>query len=220
MSIRIGLEKVQEAVDVRAAISERYRTYGVLSKIVQSTALVDHADFKHAVDALYYLGGGWPTENSKGRMERMLDNFAGMYKVLTLIGRGHIVEGHLLKKGIRVQLDDQIRDIPFSDADIRLLNEEFGMAQFNFKTPTKLSELVSACVDEAQELQRYICRHADIIKQQLKPAAKAELEVEDEEYDRLFFLTKFQDKPDRVVKKKNTINSSVDKFKTVATSRL
>jgi len=219
MSIRVGLEKVQEAVDVRASISERYKTYAVLSKIVQSTAMVEHSDFKHAVDAIYYFGGGWPSEGSKGRMERMLDNFAGMYKVLTLIGKGHMVEGHLIKKGIRVSLDNPIPDVALTDQDIQLLNEEFGMAQFKFKS-RMLSDLVNDCVTEACILQRFICQNADKIKLQLKPAAKAELEVEDEEYDRIVFLTKFQDKPDRVIKKKKVITGSVDKFKDVAQRNL
>jgi len=219
MSIRVGLEKVQEAVEVRASITERYKTYAALSKIVQTTALVEHADFKHAVDAIYYFGGGWPSEGSKGRMERMLDNFAGMYRVLTLIGKGHMVEGHLIKKGIRVSLENPIVDVTLSDQDIQLLNEEFGMTQFGFKS-RQLSDLVNDCVTEACILQRFICQNADKIKDELKPTAKAELGVEDEEYDRIVFLTKFQDKPERVTKKKNTINGSVEKFKDVATKRL
>lgn len=213
-TVRIGLEKIKAAVDTRAEITERYKTYGVLSKIVQATALVEHADFKNSVDALYYLGGGWPSETSKGRMEKALDNFAGMYKILSLIGRGELVEQHLEKKGISVVLKESIKDVALSPVDIRLLNDEFEMSQFAFKATT-LSALVAACVAEAKELQSFICEHADLIKLDFKPSAKNALQVEDEEYDRLVFMTKFKDKPERVVKKKNVIEGSISKFRNV-----
>lgn len=213
--IRIGLETVQKAVDVRAAITERYVTYNVLSKIVQVTATIEHGDFKGAVDAIYYLGGGWPSENSKGRMEAALDKVAGMYKVLTLVGRGKLVEDHLANLGITISLQQPIQDVPLSEQDVELLNKEFGMRQFGF-TPKTLSELVNLCIDEAMELQRFICQNADEIKHNLKPTAKAELGVEDEEYDRLFYLTKFAPKEERVRKKKTAIEGSVSKFRQAA----
>ena len=219
--VRIGLEKVKEAVDTRAAITLRYKSYTQLSKMVQVTALIEHSDFKSAVDALYYLGGGWPTENSKGRMEKLLDNFAGMYRVLSFIDRGYLVEQHLEKKGIRVSLSNHIQDVNLSEPDIKLLEEEYGMREFGFTKPKTLRDLVDQCVMEAQELQRFICQNADKIKYEYKPTAKASLGVEDEEYDRLFFLTKYSnDKPETVVKKKKTINSSVDNFKSAAKSSL
>lgn len=212
-TIRIGLDLVQQAVEVRASITEHYRTYATLSKIVQTTALVEHADFKNAVDALYYLGGGWPTENSKGRMECLLDNFTGMYKILTLIGSGYLVENYLEKKGIKVTLTEPIQNVPLSTADVKLLNEEFEMIQFGFK-PSTLSELVSMAVNEARHLQRFICENADKIKKELKPQAKQQLAVEDEEFDRLFTLTKFRNKSEKVTKTKNAIENSVSHFKT------
>lgn len=211
-TVRLGLESLQSAVDTRAEITECYRVYSLLSKIVQVSAMVEHADFKNAVDALYYLGGGWPTENSKGRMEKLLDNFAGMYKILTLIGEGKLVEEHLALKGISVSLKDPIADIELSDSDIRLLKEEYKMSQFNIQA-TRLSDLVSACVEQAKTLQRSICHNADRIKEQFKPAAKAALQVEDEEYDRLIFMTKFKEKVERVAKKKNKIEGSVKAFR-------
>lgn len=218
--IRIGLDAVQDAVATRAAITQRYKTYSILSKMVQVTALIEHSDFKSAVDALYYLGGGWPNPNSKGRMEKLLDNFAGMYRVLSFIDRGELVESHLLEKGIEVRLTNHIANATLSDADIKLLEEEYGLKDFGFKRPETLRDLVDQCVLEAQELQRFICQNADKIKYEFKPGAKQHLAVEDEEYDRLFFLTKYAKKPEQVIKKKKAINGSVDNFKSVAKNQL
>lgn len=213
---RIGLEIVKEAVDTRAAITERYKTYSQLSKMVQVTALVEHSDFKHAVDALYYLGGGWPTENSKGRMERLLDNMIGMYRILSFVGEGHLVEEHLAKKGVHVTLSDHIKDVEFSEGDIKLLEEEFDLREFGFK-PATLKELMRFCINEAMELQRFICNNADKIKLNLKPAAKNELGIEDEEFDRLFFMTKYsKNKPERVVKRSKQIHTSFGNFREAA----
>jgi len=219
LTVDEGLAIVQEAIDVRRAITERYDTYKHLSEIVQSAALVEHSDFKGAVDAIYYLGGGWPTPNSKGRMEKLLDNFAGMYRVLTLVGKGNLVEEHLAEKGITVTLTNPIQDVELSPGDIRFLNEELDMAKFEF-TPSTLSELVSLCMEEAHELQAFICKHADLIKKELKPAAKGVLEVEDEEYDRIVFLQKNIDAPKKVVKKKNQIDGSIGRFKEVVKERV
>lgn len=216
-TIRVGLDLVKEAVQVRAEITEQYARYAELSKIVQAVALVEHADFKSAVDALYYLGGGWPAENSKGRMEKALDSFAGMYKLLSLIGKGNLVQDHLSQKGIHIQLNNPIQNAELSPADVQLLNKEFGMSAFGFE-PKTTAKLVSIAIDAAQDLQRSICAGADRIKLELKPEAKDTLQIEDEEFNRLFFIQKFNQKPEKVLKKKQAISTSVTKFKEASKS--
>jgi len=219
-TIRIGLEKVQEAVEVRREITERYEQYKNLSEIVQFSALVKHADFKHAVDALYYLGGGWPKENSPGRMEKMLDDVVGMYRVLSLIGEGYLVESHLATKGITITLQNPIEDVPLSENEIQFLNKELDMSKFPFNRFEKLSDLVKACVKEAMGLQKFICTNADLIRDELKPAAIEALQVEKEEYDRIVFLTKNAEAPSKAVKKKNKIDRSLGNFKDIARTQL
>lgn len=81
--IKKGIETVKRAIEVRAQISELYQQYHALSAVAGRAAEVKHHDFKRAVDALYYLGGGWPSENSKGRMEALLDNFNSALGLVT-----------------------------------------------------------------------------------------------------------------------------------------
>lgn len=214
--IKLGLDSIQEAIAVRAEITAAYGTYAELSKIVQVTALVDKADFKNAVDALYYFGGGWPSPSSKGRLERALDHVAGMYRLLSLIGKGDLVEKHLAQKGISISLTNPIEDTRLLQRDIKLLNEEYAMKQFGFK-PAALSELVACCIKEAMELQGFICKKADTIKHELKPKAKDFLQVEDEEYDRLVVLKRLgPSNPEKVLSKKHRIESSVSGYREAA----
>ena len=216
--IRIGLDYVKAAVAVRAQITERYATYHVLSKIVQAVALVEHREFKGTVDALYYFGGGWPSENSPGRLEAALDDFAGIYKILSLIGHGDKVEDHLKNLGITVTLQNPILNAPLTKEDINLLIKEFGLGQFDFDHSMLITtaDLVRECVYEAEHLQEFICQHADIIKDELKPAAKAALSIENEEYERLFYIEKFATNPDKVSTKKAKIETSVTKYRGAA----
>lgn len=99
-----AVAKIKEAVSVRAQITELYKEYRALSNVACEAAILSHNNLKRAVDALYYFGGGWPTPDSKGRMEALLDNFVGMYRILHFIGEGHKVETHLKKYGVTVSL--------------------------------------------------------------------------------------------------------------------
>lgn len=70
---------------------------------------ISRGDFKRAADAIYYLGGGWPNATSRGRMEILLDNFVGMYRILDFIGRGDMVVEHLKGLGVKVSLDPEFK---------------------------------------------------------------------------------------------------------------
>ena len=214
--IRINLDKIQEAVDIRRGLKDMYAQYGVISKAMQVVALIEHSDFKGAVDAIYYLGGGWPTENSKGRMERLLDNFSGMYKVLTLIGKGNLVEEHLAEQGIVVQLQQPLDDTKLSEDDIRYIGNELELKPFGFKAKTTaglMKEAVNYCLD----LQRSICQGADAEKDLLKSAGQG-LEIDNAELSRLEDLTRLKDVPKRSVKKRNGTEISISNYRTTLKS--
>lgn len=214
------IENIKEAVKVRKIINGFYAKYRALSKIAQVTALIDHHDFKRAVDAVYYLGGGWPSANSRGRMEAAIENMVGMYKVLTLAGKGYMVEKHFAKFGVKIELTEKIQDTDLSAADIALLRREYELSSFEIddKQASKLSTLVSALIEEAYHLQRDICQHADIIKHSLKPAAKNALGIMDEEYDRLFIQAKFNEsgKPDKAQSKRAETSNSITSYNKIA----
>jgi hypothetical protein len=214
-----ALGLIKTAVAIRAEITEHYSQYRALTDIAVYSAGVSHADVKKAVDALYYLGGGWPTPNSKGRMEALLDSFAGMYRVLDFIGSGQIVRDHLAQYGISVSLapEHQIKNHELTPNEIKYLDNEYSSAYFNLDEITDLKTLIAAIVEECQELQRQICKKADIIKEELRPAAKTTLGVEDAEYDRLhdFVKLSINDDPrseEKAISKRATINTSLSSF--------
>jgi hypothetical protein len=193
IKLKQGLASVKKAIEVRAEITELYRQYHALSTAAGFSAGIKHFDFKRAVDALYYLGGGWPSPNSKGRMEALLDNFAGMYRILDFIGRGKLVQEHLANYGMAVTLDPKfaIDNVELTVNDRIALNREYNVAAFGVENPKDLRDLVSQLVEACQMIQGDICKLADTIKDGYRPSAQEALGVTDEEYDRLHDIVKF-----------------------------
>jgi hypothetical protein len=149
-------------------------------------------------------------------MEAAIENVAGMYRVLHFGGHGQMVEDHFAKKGILIQLVDEIEDAEIGEIEIKFLKREFNFdvvvdGEVKFK---KLSDLVRYLLDEGDHLQSQICKLADIIRYNLKPAVKNRLGVEDEEYDRLFYMMRFlsDGKVEKVRKKKQSVDESVSSF--------
>lgn len=214
-----GIKLINQAIVVRSEISDLYSKYRSLSNLAKESSEILHGDLKRAVDALYYFGGGWPTENSKGRMEALLDNFTGMYRVLDFIGEGSKVEAHLARMGIKVSIDAEFKIVnrELGANEIAYLRKEFKSTVFNIKDLRDSRDLVSAIVMECQELQGNICRLADTIKDGLHPQAKESLGVEDEEFDRLCDIAKTVSKGTpkaevSAVNKKVKINNSITAF--------
>ena len=207
---------IKEAVGIRAQITELYKSYRDLSNLACEAAQLHHRDLKRAVDALYYLGGGWPSENSKGRMEALLENFVGMYRILHFAGYGSIVEEHLKKFGVTATLakEFQIENRELEHNEREYLRRNYGSKVFSERDLRDVRDLVDAVIMECQGLQRDICGLADEIKDGLKPTAQALLEIEDAEYDRLFALTRLgmSESPkadDQAVSKRHKIHTSL-----------
>lgn len=214
-----ALSIIKEAVAVRAQITEIYGTYRELTDLACEAANLKHGDVKRAVDALYYLGGGWPRPNSKGRMEALLDNFVGMYRILDFIGSGDVVEQHLAKYGVTVKMDDEFKidDRELTTNEIKYLGNVLSAEYYHLADVKTVRELVSMVVMQCQDLQRKICGLADTIKEELRPKAMKRLEVEDEEYDRLHDLVRasLKDTPralEKVQTKKVEIHQSISNF--------
>lgn len=217
---------IRTAVDVRRQITDLYAQYNALCGAVTlasageaGNGVVKRPDLKRAVDALYYLGGGWPSPTSKGRMEALLDNFVGMYRVLDFIGEGSKVTEHLRKLGVTVALDPEfkLRNFELTPNDRKALNAEYRLAVLLGDDPTDFYELVSFVVMACQDLQSEICGLADQIKDDLRPAAMRTAEIQDEEYNRLHKLVQLRVKDtarteDRVRAVRGTIDSSISNF--------
>lgn len=214
-----ALDLIQEAVQVRAKITELYKQYRDLSNTACLAAQLNHRDLKRAVDALYYLGGGWPSPTSKGRMEALLENFVGMYRILDFIGKGTLVVEHLTKFGVKVSLD---REFKIENAELtvnekKYLESNFPVMYHEVGEINTIRDLVRAVIAECEVLQGEICQLADTIKDNLKPAAQKHLELEDAEYDRLHAIVRMTaaDTPraeDKAQSKKVAFTTSVTGF--------
>lgn len=207
--LKKGLTNIKMAVDVRAKITKMYSEYNIISNQVTLETDITRADFKRAVDALYYLGGGWPHANSKGRLETMLDNFAAVLRILDFAGSAHVIHDHLAKHGITVKLSksEQIKKHKLDHTPPDL-----------FSSPANNQDLVHQAITLCMSLQKEICENADVIKYSLKPGAKKSLMVEDEEYDRLFGAMRLKTTGERGSEKlrqrQKVVTSSVHNFET------
>lgn len=214
-----GVKLIRDAITVREQISDIYNEYRGLSKVAGSVTQVATSDIKRAVDAIYYLGGGWPSENSKGRMEALLDNFVGMYRILDFIGEGDMVKKHLAKYGVTVSLAEEfkIENIKFSQTDIKYMMSQYNGTLPNIETISDSRTLMTNVVLMCVELQGRICHLADVIKDDLHHRAQGLIGVEDEEFVRFCDLVKTAsiDKPqaqEKFVNKKVKIHKSMSAF--------
>lgn len=191
VKIKAGLASVRSAIAVRKKITELYAKYHEFSGLAEDAAGIKHFDFKRAVDALHYLGGGYPHPNSKGRMQALLDSFVGMYRILDFIGSGDLVVNHLKKQGVTCTLADEFRidDRDLTANEITYLTGLMGAG--NVEGVATVRDLVTSLVYYCEGLQGDICKLADSIKDGHRPAAQEALGVTDEEYDRLHDIVKF-----------------------------
>ena len=195
MNVNSGIHKLKEAIDLKKEIRAVYAKYHALSKAVQvfSQGKIKHFDLKRAVDAIHYFGGGWPHPNSKGRMEAMCDALAGMYKILTFIGKGDMVEDYLrTKHGITITITKSrhLKDVPFPPDVSAHLSKEYKIPRV-----ASLSELTTVAVEKCDGLQSTICAKADIVRDDLRPSIKKDLQIEEPEYNRIVDIMKIHQGP-------------------------
>ncbi len=196
-----AIAAVNQAVETRLKITKLYKEYRKHQRVGMGSIKIGPHHFKRTVDAIYYLGGGWPHPSSKGRMEAQLDNVAELYRILSFIERGNLVEEYLAEHGITIKLAPKSRlELQIDPADRARVREILGFA-------------IDACL----ELQKEICGLADHIKDELRPIVQEELEIEDAEYLRLYDLSRVANKrTDRSRKrfagKRTTIAKSLENF--------
>lgn len=181
------IEKTQdflaEIVSIRGEIDLQYKEYNAIKKILKKKLGIEPNDFKRAVDAVHYLGGGWPSETTKGRMESLLDNFAGLYKILKLAGRESMFDEHLASLGLSVSIinEETFLDVQrLSPKDIDEISQVVPLGE-DVSTKTILSNAIDAC----DAIQTQICKMADVQRDEILPELKEINSFDNPEADRI-----------------------------------
>lgn len=220
MSTEINaIHKFKEAVSIRIdEINVLYAKYKSFSQIACQAIIIKKQYFKKAVDAIYYLGGGYPNPSSPGRLEEAVSDLSEIYKILDFIGEAQEVERLFLKHGITISLNKKYQDEQLNIAEQKTVANE--LSKFNIKVEldaiNSTKKLSLFIFNECIELQRSICQLADNQKALLKSAQK-DLNISDPEKNRLFDLTKIhralkKDNIDKLKKKKSLISTSFSGF--------
>lgn len=210
--------KAEKAVSIRTQIDDLYKQYSVLKNIFKDVFNEDETKLKEVVDGIYYLGGGWPSPNSKGRLELAVEKFATLFRFLKLIGKEHLITDELEKYGITIKQTRQIKTYKLSDIEIQYLKREHNRT---FPLGITNKDILQILINDGLELQRDICQLADKCKDLLK---NPENGIEEIEMKRLYSIVRIKAKPkskqEKVNKRVNKILTSMDGFTSVANREL
>lgn len=191
--IESGMNRIKDAIQLRNEINEEYLEYRKFASLACQAVGLEPYDFKRAVDGVYYFGGGWPSPKSKGRLESLLDNFVNVYMILDFAGMGDMVTDHLAKYGMTISMnpENKLKDAELSGNEQLYIRQKLLeiSSDFSDHTFTTLSELVLCSIMNCVEIQGTICKLADECKE-VSAGAQNDLEVEDQEFKRLFNLSK------------------------------
>lgn len=188
-----GAKLFEQAANVRLSVDGLHKHYRAVSAVVTRAFgdehSISHKDVKTAVDAIHYLGGGYPSPNSPGRMEEMLDRMIGMFRLLTIMGRGNMVTDYCAERGVQIKLarGAEIKNKPVS----RLLHNglvksfrEAGVPDGAIEPTEDLSTLYATFIEYLNEVQTSICEGANVIKHEIRPAARNTCGLENAEFGR------------------------------------
>jgi hypothetical protein len=128
---------------------------------------------------LIYYKGGYPKENSKAKLSKLLDDVGGAYKFFKFIGKEEEINSYLFSKfGIN------ITDV--TDSDIILTSEIRKFDKFckiwkntfdeDFDKNISKKDILLKFIDYGQKIQSTICTISDSIK--IDSANKVETECE------------------------------------------
>lgn len=159
---------LKDSIKIKIESDKKWKEFNVLKKYFDSIFPLYKGNFKAISDWIYYLGGGWPKENSKGRMEEALDKFSTAYIFLTLIDKQNIADNYLNKYGIKVSIESKnLEKIKFDltkKTISKFQNTWKNIFNDNKTFPSNSIDLIKLLIVKSQELQKDICDLADMIK--------------------------------------------------------
>jgi hypothetical protein len=180
--------QINKAAEIRNEISNHYKEYKNVTDLITFASGISHNDFKKSVDAIHYLGGRFPSPNSKGRLESLLDDLVGIVKVLKFIDMDSCINEHLSQYGISISIkpEHEIKDFKLSNDDIKYIKS----VCHKFSDCKTLKELFISAFSECDNIQTTICTKADTIKLDIKQTVMTNTHIESHEFSRLIDFTK------------------------------
>ena len=140
-------------------------TFGDTLKSGESSERGIQSIFKDTIDAVHYLGGGYPNDTSKGKLETRLAYLGPVLFLLKQLGKDQLVNDAFKQYGIK---------------DI-VLDEEYFSERFDGDF-SKQGELVH-CLERCSELQTSISANVDLFINRVIHSQFGELQVETESDD-------------------------------------
>ena len=202
---------LKDSIKIKIESDKKWKEFNVLKKYFDSMFPLYKGNFKAISDWIYYLGGGWPKESSKGRMEEALDKFSTAYIFLTLINKQNIADNYLKKYGIKVSIESKnLKKIKFDlpEKTISKFQNTWKNTFDDNKTfPSNSIDLIKLLINKSQELQKDICNLADMIKIDIADEVKEDCDLSKRNFLQCVSLGKLniKEKQKRFQKKKKEV---------------
>lgn len=141
-------KKLDESGNVRKEINDVHRrSLKDLQIQFSKVTGLDHRLFIIAKDMLYY-SGGYPNENSRAKLDVMVERFAAICKILRFLGEESILNEYLKQYGIDVKIT-----VGFENKEVDFEGKK-----------QKMSDVSNSLMEKALSLQEIICKLSDSIK--------------------------------------------------------
>jgi hypothetical protein len=202
-------ETIHNAAEIRIGIRATYKKYRNLQKVFNIIFTDEVSVLKSLIDGIYYLGGGYPAENSPGRFEFAIEKAAKYARYYSFIGKQDLIISEFKKYGITISIDNELQDTLLSTNELQLIKEVLPNEQLMSRR-----DLLNRLIEIGCDYQRSICKNADIIKLDLKPRVLESSGMHVHEFSKALELEidSVNTKSSKFTKKKQTFMKSILNF--------
>lgn len=207
-------ERMDFLAGIRSNITDLWSQYR-LRALIFKRVFSNDKDYKLLVDGLYYYGGGYPSENSPGRMEDLVRKAASFINYYRLVGESNLVIDEFAKYGIGIFENSPIPNGELSLDSIQYIREIIPDFETNHNIElenTDKADLLTTLFNDGRAFQKDICRLADIIKLDHQPRILKDFSIVKHEFDKLLGVAKRRLLTQNVDKIVNKFRMSVEVF--------